>query len=89
MSAKLPAYAFIATADQDFLDTTAPVIAVQRGKLGYVPIFTRRSADELNFALGITPAEREALFVGSIFGFEVPGADPERYDHAGNFRRSA
>lgn len=89
MPTNLPPIAFIATADQDFLDTKAPVVAVKRGEAGFVPIFSRMSADDLNFAMGVTPAQREAMLVGSMFGFDVPGANPALYDHNGNLRRSA
>ncbi len=33
---------------------------------------------------GITPAQQEAMLVGSMFGWDVPGADPDHYDKEGN-----
>lgn len=53
-----------------------PVIGIRRGESGYYPIFTRLSADELNAQNGVTPAQREAMHNGSLFGWDVPGANP-------------
>ena len=41
----------------------------------------------INEALGVTPAQREALFAGSMWGFDAPAANPDYYDHNGNIRR--
>lgn len=55
----------------------APVIAVKRGEPGYHPIHTKLTADELNALEGVTPAQREAMLCGSMFGWHLKGADPE------------
>lgn len=57
-----------------------PVIAVKRGESGYYPIFTNCTADELNERLGVTPAQRQAMHVGSMCGWHCPGADPATYE---------
>lgn len=44
------------------------------------PKYDGRTADEINSALGVTDAEREAAYVGSLFGWDVPGADPKLYE---------
>lgn len=36
--------------------------------------------DELNEGLGVTKAQRKAMEVGSMFGFDVPGINPDYYD---------
>ena len=36
--------------------------------------------NELNEGLGVTKAQRKAMEVGSMFGFDVPGINPEYYD---------
>ena len=37
-------------------------------------------ADELNENLGVTPAQRQAMEIGSMVGWDVPGADPGNYE---------
>lgn len=54
----------------------APVIEIRRGEPGYTPCFDGQSADVLNAAAGVTPAQREAMLVGSMFGWHAPAADP-------------
>ena len=36
-------------------------------------------ADELNDNLGVTPAQRQAMEIGSMVGWDVPGADPAKH----------
>ena len=38
---------------------------------------TRLIADEQNRKLGVTPAQEEAMKIGSMCGWDVPGADPD------------
>jgi hypothetical protein len=59
-----------------------PVIAVKRGESGYYPIYTHLTADELNKGK-VTPPQREAMLIGSMFGWDVPGANPDHYDENG------
>lgn len=37
----------------------------------------------MNHELGITPAQAEAMKVGSMFDWNAPGADPKNYDENG------
>jgi len=39
--------------------------------------------DIMNKSIGVSKAEREAMNVGSLFGWDVPGANPAMYDENG------
>ncbi len=88
----LPLWAFIDNRDfgqgRRVPQSTAPVIGIVRYERGFHAIRTFITADELNKAGNVTPAQREAMFAGSVFGFHVPAADPTRYDDAGNLRHA-
>ena len=43
----------------------------------------RTLVDEYNGKLGVTKAQEEAMKTGSMFGWNVPGADPKNYDMDG------
>ena len=72
------------------LDTGAVVI-LKRGETGYyktdIPYTGKEEAkslvSEYNRKLGVTKAQEEAMRAGSMFGFQVPGADPKNYDESG------
>jgi hypothetical protein len=70
----LPEKAFIDNAQHTC--GPSPVIGVKRGESGYYPIWTHCTADELNEAHGVTAAQREAMYAGSLFGWHTPAADP-------------
>lgn len=70
----LPAIAYIDNSKK--FNGASPVIAVRRGETGYYPIFTPLNADELNAEHGVTSAQREAMYNGSLFGWDTPSADP-------------
>lgn len=38
---------------------------------------------EMNKRAGVTPEQAEAMQIGSMFGWEVPGADPDMHRKAG------
>ena len=67
------------------LPGTGQLICVKRGESGYYPSDwstpdaqeNRRIADEQNQKLGVTPAQEEAMKIGSMCGWDVPGADPD------------
>ena len=67
------------------LPGTGQLICVKRGESGYYPSDwstpdaqeNRRIADEQNRKLGVTPAQEEAMKIGSMCGWDVPGADPD------------
>ena len=72
------------------LDTGAIVI-LKRGETGYyktdIPCVGKDEAkvlvSEYNRKLGVSKAQEEAMRTGSMFGFQVPGADPNNYDENG------
>jgi len=54
-------------------------VLVRRGVRGYYPVQTRLTVEEFNEGI-VTPAQAEAMLVGSMCGWEVPGADPDNYE---------
>lgn len=79
--AKLPEVAYVQN-DGIIFNTSTKVIVIKRGESGYYPINTKLSAKELNEAAGVSPQQREAMLTGSMFGWNVPAADPDCYFHA-------
>ena len=68
------------------LATTNEIILIKKGETGYVPTGyaaakTAKDADnwcnELNSRLDITKAQRKAMELGSMCGWDIPGADPD------------
>lgn len=67
------------------------VIIIKRNEKGYyktdIPATSKEDAralvDEYNGKLGVTKAQEEAMKAGSMFGWNVPGADPKNYDMDG------
>jgi len=55
---------------------TGETIAVRKGERGYWPMPNIKNPDAWNERHGITKAQAEAMQVGSMFGFDCPGADP-------------
>ena len=72
------------------LQSTGEVIAIERGKSGYLvtdnacsPALARKTADLLNSKLGVRKAQEAAMSAGSMFGWDTPAADPKNYDAEG------
>ena len=69
------------------LPSTGELIILKRGKKGYSPaaegtgdkLQNQKIAEFSNHARGISPAQVMAMEVGSMCGFDVPGADPQLY----------
>ena len=72
------------------LRTTGQLICIKRGETGYYPSDWDTGdkegnvelADELNEDLGVTPIQRQAMEIGSMAGWDVPGADPKHYEES-------
>lgn len=58
------------------------VVLVKRGEQGYFPAPDIKDPEAWNKAAGVTNQQAAAMFMGSMFGFHTPGADPDRYDEA-------
>ncbi len=77
------------------LPSAKEIILLKRGEIGYHPARnigiegseSSESSEErvkaLNEQIGVTPAQAEAMRIGSLFGWGVPGADPAIYDENG------
>lgn len=68
--------------------TTGDLICIKRGEIGYYPSDwdtgdkgrNAELADQLNRELGVTVWQQRAMEVGSMCGWDVPGADPKAYE---------
>lgn len=58
--------------------TTGETILIKRGVAGFYP-FPGKDAERFNARHGVTKAQRLAMEIGSMFGWEVPGADPDSH----------
>lgn len=69
------------------LPGTGDLICIKRGENGYYPSDWSTDdkeqnvelADYNNERLGVTPEQRQAMEIGSMAGWDVPGADPANY----------
>ena len=76
----LPRYCY------SYLRTEKTEIRIDFGERGYTPYRPQgngRAANEMNRELGISPAQVSAMEAGSMFGWNVPAADPKQYDEMG------
>lgn len=73
------------------LPSTGDVIIIKHGESGYYrceystedKAFNREFANDRNANLGISKAQVEAMLAGSMYGWDVPAADPKSYDENG------
>ena len=64
---------------------------MKKGEMGYYrsdlsPVYGQDGkafVDELNQRGGVNKAQAAAMLAGSMFGWQVPGADPKNYDDNG------
>jgi hypothetical protein len=68
------------------LPATGEPILIRRGVMGYYPTNHRLDVAEFNRKRGITPEQAEAMLAGSMFGWEVPGADPDTWKNDEKFQ---
>lgn len=70
------------------LPSTGDVIIIKHGESGYYrceystedKAFNREFANDRNANLGVSKAQVEAMLAGSMYGWDVPVADPKSYD---------
>lgn len=70
------------------MKSTGDLVVLKRGEEGCFstsyntpdPARNRELADYLNEKLCVTPAQAQAMSVGSMFGWDTPGADPKTYE---------
>ena len=75
------------------LAETGEMIIIQKGESGYYhsdlncndATVSRVVAAENNKRLGVSKIQEECMVAGSMFGWDVPGADPKNYDATGRF----
>lgn len=73
------------------LPSTGDVIIIKHGESGYYrceystedKAFNREFANDRNANLGVSKAQVEAMLAGSMYGWDVPAADPKSYDEKG------
>lgn len=73
------------------LPSSGELVVLKKGEAGYFSCaynsdseyHNRRQLKHLNERLQVTPAQRAAMEAGSMFGWDVPAADPNRYDMRG------
>lgn len=69
-------------------DGAEEVVVIVRGESGYYPfgggiVKGEDNVKRLNDGIGVTPAQMEAMKVGSMFGWDSYGANPANYDENG------
>ena len=76
------------------LPSTEMPVLVRYGERSYVPLEVREpgerveeTAGRLNGQLGVTKQQQAAMLWGSMFGWDIPAADPARYDEQGMPKR--
>lgn len=78
------------------LPSTGDVIIIKHGESGYYrceystedKAFNREFANDRNAKLGVSKAQVEAMLAGSMYGWDVPAADPKSYDENGTLLRN-
>jgi len=60
---------------------TGTTVLIVCGEAGYHLVTTPLTPEQLNTALAVPPTRQQvqAMLVGSLFGWQVPGADPARH----------
>lgn len=75
---------------------TGEIIILKKGEKGFfktdIPTKGREESRELadfqNSKLGVTKAQEAAMYWGSLYGFDTPGADPKQFDAEGVLMKS-
>ena len=78
------------------LPSTGDAIIIKHGESGYYrceystedKAFNREFANDRNANLGVSKAQVEAMLAGSMYGWDVPAANPKSYDENGTLLRN-
>lgn len=70
-----------------YLPSTNAGIIIKRGESGYYQPQGGVDVERYNELRDVTKPQQEAMFAGSMFGWDVPGADPRAYNDDGTFNR--
>ena len=62
--------------------TTGATIMVKRGEKGFYAVTTDTKPELLNKVRGVTLQQAAAMLAGSMFGWDVPLADPAAFTEA-------
>lgn len=65
---RLPEAAYFQNDDPK--DGAPPVLCVQRGQIGFFPIFSAKSADALNAAAGVSSEDADLMRQAATYGWE-------------------
>ena len=66
------------------LPTTGETVKIKRGESGYYQLpDAYMTADQLNDIYDVTKTQAQAMFYGSMFGWNAPAANPAVYDEHG------
>ena len=67
------------------------IVHIHRGTKGYTPCPAldkiEADVDHYNNTLSVTKAQAAAMLAGSMFGWDVPGANPDNYDEDGKLKQ--
>lgn len=82
---KLPDFCFATEA------VTDTVILLKNGDMGFYPylqgtIKGKEAAHALNAEFNVSPAQAAAMKMGSLFGWNIPGANPDNYNENGTVK---
>lgn len=88
-------YAGMPEACYSIMPGSGEVIILKLNEEGYWPSnlsfdnkdSARNFVNKENAFLGVTRAQEHAMLVGSMFGFHVPGANPNKYDENGDWKK--
>ncbi len=89
LMSKLAADRGLPTFCYSYLPATQEEIRIDFATSGYTPyrkLKSDRDVKEINREIGVTPAQAEAMKAGSMFGWNVPAADPKAYDENGRMK---
>lgn len=77
--AKLPEFCFTTNETDEEI-----VVVIHKGENGYRTCFGNKikgekAVNEMNKCIGVTKQQEQAMKCGSMFGWDVSGADPDKY----------